>query len=86
MQRMEKGSEAPGVYGSYVHGIFDDGDIAVRIVQALADKKKVSWKPEAGGDYHAFKEQQYDKLAQGLREHLDMEYVYSILQESRISS
>ena len=86
VQRMEKGSEAPGVYGSYVHGIFDDGDIAVRIVQALADKKRVSWKPEAGGDYHAFKEQQYDKLAQGLREHLDMEYVYSILQESRISS
>lgn len=86
VQRMEKGSETPGVYGSYVHGIFDDGDIAVRIVQALADKKKVSWKPEAGGDYHAFKEQQYDKLAQGLREHLDMEYVYSILQESRISS
>lgn len=86
VQRMEKGSEEPGVYGSYVHGIFDDGDIAVRIVQALADKKKVSWKPEAGGDYHAFKEQQYDKLAQGLREHLDMEYVYSILQESRISS
>ena len=86
VQRMEKGSEALGVYGSYVHGIFDDGDIAVRIVQALADKKKVSWKPEAGGDYHAFKEQQYDKLAQGLREHLDMEYVYSILQESRISS
>ena len=86
VQRMEKGSETPGVYGSYVHGIFDDGDIAVRIVQALADKKRVSWKPEAGGDYHAFKEQQYDKLAQGLREHLDMEYVYSILQESRISS
>ena len=86
VQRMEKGGEAPGVYGSYVHGIFDEGDIAVRIVQALADKKGVSWKPEAGGDYHAFKEQQYDKLAQGLREHLDMEYVYSILQESRISS
>ena len=85
VQRMEKGGEAPGVYGSYVHGIFDGGDIAVRIVQALADKKGVSWKPEAGGDYHAFKEQQYDKLAQGLREHLDMEYVYSILQESRIS-
>ena len=85
VQRMEKGGEAPGVYGSYVHGIFDGGDIAVRIVQALADKKGVSWKSEAGGDYHAFKEQQYDKLAQGLREHLDMEYVYSILQESRIS-
>lgn len=86
VQRMEKGGEAPGVYGSYVHGIFDEGDIAVCIVQALAVQKGVSWKPEAGGDYHAFKEQQYDKLAQGLREHLDMEYVYSILQESRISS
>lgn len=86
VQRMEKGGEAPGVYGSYVHGIFDEGDIAVRMVQVLAVKKGVSWKPEAGGDYHAFKEQQYDRLAQGLREHLDMEYVYSILQESRISS
>ena len=74
----------PGVYGSYVHGIFDAGDIAVRMIKALAAKKGVAWKPEGGGDYHAFKESQYDKLAQGLREHLDLTYVYSVLQESCI--
>jgi adenosylcobyric acid synthase len=32
-------------------------------------------------DYKAFKEQQYDLLAQHLREHLDMDYIYSVLKE-----
>ena len=36
-------------------------------------------------DYAAFKELQYDRLADGLRAHMDMEYVYSILREAKIS-
>ena len=44
----------------------------------------MDWQPDREVDYRAFKEGQYDMLAQGIRENMDMEYVYSILQESSI--
>jgi adenosylcobyric acid synthase len=75
------GACAGNVYGSYVHGIFDEGMLAVRMVEILAQKKGVEWKQDSALDYRAFKEQQYEKLAQAVRENMDMEYVYSILQE-----
>ena len=34
-----------------------------------------------GVDFAAFKETQYDLLADGLREHLDMKRIYEILEE-----
>jgi adenosylcobyric acid synthase len=39
---------------------------------------------QVGMDYRAFKETQYDKLADTLRQYLDMDYVYSILREAVI--
>ena len=36
-------------------------------------------------DYAAFKETQYNKLADTLREYLDMDHIYSILREARIT-
>ena len=32
-------------------------------------------------DYHAFKEEQYDKLAANVRQHVDMERIYKILTD-----
>ena len=34
-----------------------------------------------GVDFASFKETQYDKLAKGLREHLDMKKIYEILNQ-----
>ncbi len=70
------------VYGSYVHGIFDQAKIADAILHALAKKKGVAL--EEGGmlDYQAFKEKEYDKLADTLREYLNMEEIYGMLRET----
>lgn len=70
------------VYGSYVHGIFDQAKIADAILHALAKKKGVAL--EEGGmlDYQAFKEKEYDKLADTLREYLNMEEIYGMLREA----
>lgn len=76
-----KKTSFPNIYGSYVHGLFDEGDIARSIIEALAEKKGVSMEAMQDFDYHAFKESQYDLLAKKLRESLDMEYIYSILRE-----
>ena len=74
----------PNVYGSYIHGLFDTGNIADRIVQALAEKKGVAIKEGMSEDYHAFKERQYDQLADTLREYLNMEEIYGMLREAHL--
>lgn len=71
------------VYGSYVHGIFDRGEIAALFTEAIAAHKGVEWKRGTGRDYRAFKESQYDKLAAALRENLDMDAIYGMLREAR---
>ncbi len=69
------------IYGTYVHGIFDKGEIATAIVQTLAEKKGITIKKGAFEDYQKFKEKQYDKLADTLREYLNMEEIYGMLKE-----
>lgn len=67
------------VYGSYVHGIFDAEGVAETVVRALARKKGLDERDIHTFDMTAYKEQQYDALADAVRKGLDMELVYKIL-------
>ncbi|MBR1674702.1 MAG: cobyric acid synthase [Eubacterium sp.] len=67
------------IYGTYIHGIFDDSDIAAELVRILAGAKGVDIAKDSVVSYKDFKEEQYDKLAEVLRENLDMEYIYSVM-------
>ena len=81
-QKKTDGAICGNVYGSYVHGIFDEGEIAKTVVGILAEKKGVLLDTSTMMDYSQFKEQQYDKLADGLRKSMDMEAVYAMLREA----
>lgn len=70
------------IYGTYIHGIFDEGDIAITIIKALAKKKGVSYEPGVVMDYKKYKESQYDLLADTLREYLNMNEIYDMLREA----
>ncbi len=81
------------VYGTYIHGFFDKGEVALGVVNALAKKKGISLgkagAAESGSgnglnlseicDYRQFKEVQYDKLADMIRQYMDMDEVYRIM-------
>ena len=67
------------VYGSYVHGIFDAPDVADKILQAVCDQKGIDFNALGTFDMREYKEQQYDKLADAVRNGLDMELVYKAL-------
>ena len=68
------------VFGTYLHGIFDDGGITELLLSALAAKKGVSL--GAGpGSLAAYKEKQYDKLADLVRKSLNLEQIYRIMEE-----
>ena len=84
MERSVAVSENVNVYGSYIHGLFDRGDTASAIVEALAVRKGITVENGVFEDYRSFKEKQYDKLADTLREYLNMEEIYGILREARL--
>lgn len=67
------------VYGSYVHGIFDEQEVADTILTALCTKKGVSFESLGTFDARAYKERQYDLLADAVRAGLDMPLIYRIL-------
>ena len=72
------GAARGNVWGSYVHGIFDSGAFAQELVNALLSAKGLS--PDAAAvDWETYQEEQYDKLAAGVRASLDMDRVYRIL-------
>ena len=72
------------VYGTYVHGIFDEGTLAETLVGILAARKGVVLDTGQMISYGQFKQMQYDKLADGVRKSMDMEAVYAMLREAAI--
>lgn len=63
-------------WGTYIHGILDNEVVINDLLSQT--KKEVT---TTAFDYKEFKEQQYDLLAQHLRNHIDMEYIYNVLKE-----
>ena len=75
----EDGWNRGNIYGAYIHGIFDHPGIAETIVSSLAAKKGISMDEVKAGDYSAYRQQQYDKLADVLRSSLDMDAIYKMM-------
>ena len=74
------GLAAGNVWGCYIHGIFDKGESAAALVNCLLKAKGLTAQA-ATMDWAAYQQQQYDKLADGLRAALDMERIYRILNK-----
>ena len=68
------------VFGSYLHGLFDNLEFTGAILTRLAEKKGISLTAKAQS-MEEYKESQYDKLADLVRRSLDMEAVYKIMEE-----
>ena len=68
------------VYGCYIHGIFDESEISKTVVEALYKRRGIPFNGKKI-DRKSYKNQQFDILAQSVRENLDMELVYKILNE-----
>lgn len=79
-------AEGHDIYGTYIHGIFDQAEIVEAVISALAARKGINFKQDALMDYDAFKETQYEKLAETLREYLDMEAIYGMLREANLGT
>ena len=63
--------------GTYIHGILDNPAFIDALLAPHAEKLAAG---AAAFDYHAFKEQQYDLLADHVRRYVDIPRLYQILQ------
>lgn len=66
------------VIGSYLHGIFDTESILLTLVSNLAEKKGIVLE-DTTMNAEQYKQEQYNKLADLVRQSLDMDYIYKIL-------
>ena len=62
--------------GTYIHGVLDNADMVDLLLTPHADRLNSTTRPF---DYHAFKEEQYDLLADHVRRYVDIDRLYQIL-------
>lgn len=72
------------VLGTYLHGIMETDEFTKRLILLLGEEKGIDRNilEEAAANslsYHAFKESQYDLLADAVRRHLDISKIYDIM-------
>ncbi len=74
------GCASGNVLGSYLHGFFDSAQCRKAVLSVLCAGKGIDPAELAVFDYKAYKEKQYDILADGVRNNMDMDLIYRILE------
>ncbi len=75
----QTGYASGNLYGTYIHGFFDRSEIVETVVQKIADAKGISFAMNQVMDYQELKEQEYDLLANTMREFMDMKKIYEMM-------
>ena len=66
------------VLGTYIHGIFDNNEFTNSFLNVIRKKKGINTVNETF-EYEAYKQNEYDKLANVMRVNLDMKAIYKII-------
>jgi len=68
------------VWGTYMHGVFDNDGFRRRFIHRISKKENIPKRKAAGDfEYDTFKEEHYDKLADLVRNSLDMKLIYKLV-------
>ncbi len=70
------------VFGTYLHGIFDNFSWTGKLLNSLRRRRGLPGKYDPfPRNYREYKEKEYDTLAKTVRESLDMDQVYRIIEQ-----
>ena len=75
------GAVCGAVFGTYLHGLFDSGELVNRLAGYLAARKGITVSDAPVETRAAYRDRQYDLLADAVRQSLDMPRVYEIMEE-----
>ena len=79
----EDGCTEGNVFGTYLHGLFDSGEMTEALAKYLCARKGLTYEAAAPVDRNVYLDGEYDKLAAGVRAALDMDAVYRMMEEYR---
>ncbi len=68
------------VLGSYLHGLFDNGHLSRAIIEHVRRKRGLPAQGGAPLTMEAFREREFDRLADIVRASLDMDFIYSVMR------
>lgn len=67
------------VAGTYLHGIFDEEEFCSSFVDMLCKRRGITRENGAYMGYEEYKQREYDKLADVIRQNMDMKQLYDII-------
>ena len=70
------------VWGTYLHGLFDSGQLTGRLAALLCARKGLRPETAETLSHAAYQQQQFDLLADGVRKALDLGEIYRIMEEA----
>ena len=74
-----EGCVKDNVAGTYLHGLFDTGELTEKLVQLLCSRKDISPASAPLLSMQEYRQQQFDLLADGVRRVLDMNALYAAM-------
>ena len=77
------GAVKDGVFGTYLHGLFDSGALTTALADWLLARKGLEASEVTLESYQNYQETQIDILADAVRQSLDMDAIYKIMEEYR---
>ena len=77
-----EGAVQGNVFGTYLHGLFDTGELTERLAQWLLSRKGLAG--ETGGlqSHRAHQEEQLNQLACIVRQHIDLPAIYEAMGQN----
>ncbi len=74
-------NRAGNVFGTYLHGIFDDIAFTRKLLNIVRAQKGLAPETSEVKDFKAFKDNQYNRLADLLESHLDIDKIIAIMDD-----
>ena len=65
------------VAGTYFHGLFDNAGFTAKFLSMVAENRQLDWRP---ADCGYSKDREYSRLAAIVRQHLDVQRIYELIQ------
>ena len=76
----EDGAAEETVFGTYLHGLFDSGELVKRLAGWLAERKGIRIPEQKAENRAAYRNRQYDLLADAVRNSLDMKAIKQAME------
>ena len=77
---VHEGAASGNVFGTYLHGLFDSTEAVNALAAFLADRKGIPLSGTITMSRRVYREQQYNRLADVVRQNLDLSRIYKVME------